>query len=90
MSGKFKGNATDNKTNNRSLTRNQSPGQGKRGCYSHYDKATKFEIGQYASEHGTCKAVAHFTKTLGHKVSESTVRGMVQQYNKGQLKGKSD
>ena len=54
----------------------------KRGSYGFYTPEQRAKIGRYAAENGVNVAARKFTKDLGRKVNESTVRGMKDSYLK--------
>lgn len=51
-----------------------------RGEYGSYSPETRTKIAKYAIENGPTKAAAHFSKTLGRKLNESTVRSIKKHF----------
>lgn len=52
----------------------------KRGKYFHYDDGVKAKIAKYACENGNKHAAEKFAQTLGHPLTESTVRNFKHVY----------
>ena len=50
------------------------------GKYNKFSDELRADIGRYASYHGVAPASRHFTKKLGDKVGESTVRSIRDSY----------
>jgi hypothetical protein len=53
-----------------------------------YFHPNRYEIGQYASEHGNASASRKFSPMFDKKISESTVRGLKSVYQKEMKKMK--
>ena len=62
---------------------NASPSSGKkrkRGDYYRYSPEQKAKMARYAIMNGNSKAATHFSKVLGRKINESTIRGFKASY----------
>ena len=57
-------------------SRGGSPAPSKRGTYKIFSLKQRYEIGQYASEHGNASPSRKFNPMFDKKISESTVRGL--------------
>ena len=61
----------------------------KRGQYTKFTDADRFDIGQYASENGPAATVRKFSKKFP-TLNESTVRGLRKKYNEQVKMGTTD
>jgi hypothetical protein len=63
-------------------SRGGSPTPSKRGTYEICSPKQRYEIGQYAFEHGNARVSRKFSPMFDKKISESTVRGFKSVYKK--------
>ena len=52
----------------------------KRGPYNKFTAAQRFEIGKYSCQYGAAEAARHFSRKLGSKVRESSVKSIKKAY----------
>ena len=54
----------------------------KRGVYSFFSPEQKTKVAKYATMHGVCAAVSHFSKEFSKDLKENTMRDWVKAYAK--------